>query len=183
MGWQNTKSIIYLDMDGTFVDLYGYPNWIEFLKRNSVYPYEVAKPMCNMSELIQLLVALQTRGYEIGIITWGSKNASKFYNERINKEKRAWLKRYGLWEIVRRNYNYLEYGVDKSKVFGKYDFAPTTLIDDNEEVRENFEKVNTERSKKNKKKNKLSHTYDPTKYGVLSCLYEILETIMKEEEN
>lgn len=183
MGWQNMKGIIYLDMDGTFADLYGVPNWIDYLNSGNIYLYETAKPMCNASELAQLLIAIQNRDYEVGIITWGSKNADKDFNAAIKSEKKNWLKRYGLQEIVRRNYNYLEYGVDKSKVFGKYDFAPTILIDDNEEVRENFEKVNTERSKENKKKNKLFHTYDPTEYGILSCLYEILETIIAEEEN
>lgn len=181
MAWQNVKGIIYLDMDGTIADLYGVPNWLEYLEANSAIPYRIADPLCNMSELARLLTALQKHNYEIGVITWGSRGAGKVYSRNINRQKRDWLKRYGLWEIVSRNYNYLDYGTNKSSVFGKYGAVPVTLIDDDKVVRGQFAKDIGEMTIS--KTNNLQSTYDPMKNGILSCLYSILETITKEEEN
>ena len=43
--------IVYLDCDGTWVDLYGVENWLDDLKNKSARPYEVAKPLVNLSKL------------------------------------------------------------------------------------------------------------------------------------
>ena len=36
---------IWLDMDGTFVDLYGVENWLPMLRAEETTPYEIAKPL------------------------------------------------------------------------------------------------------------------------------------------
>ena len=43
--------MICFDMDGTIADLYGVENWLDMLRNYNPTPYEVAKPMWNMTEL------------------------------------------------------------------------------------------------------------------------------------
>ena len=40
---------ICLDMDGTFVNLYGVENWLEMITNEETTPYTIAKPSINMS--------------------------------------------------------------------------------------------------------------------------------------
>ena len=61
---------IYLDLDGTVIDFYGVPNWLECLEAQDSTPYRVAKPLVNLSTLARYLNRLQARGYNIGIISW-----------------------------------------------------------------------------------------------------------------
>ena len=44
---ENEKEI-WLDMDGTIVDLYGVDNWLEYIKAEDEKPYKIAKPLVNM---------------------------------------------------------------------------------------------------------------------------------------
>ena len=73
---------ICFDMDGTIADLYGVENWLEYLIAENVKPYEAAKPLVNMSALARRLNTLQRKGYEIGVISWTSKNGSAEYNAK-----------------------------------------------------------------------------------------------------
>ena len=41
-----TKTINF-DMDGTFVDLYGVKNWLDYLINEDITPYKTAKPLVN----------------------------------------------------------------------------------------------------------------------------------------
>ena len=75
-------------MDGTFVNLYGVENWLDYLINEDITPYEIAKPLFNMSLFARLVNKLQREGWEIGIITWLSKNATNDYNMRVAKAKR-----------------------------------------------------------------------------------------------
>jgi len=66
---------IWFDMDGTIADLYGVNGWLEMLIAEDTTPYAIARPLVNLSQLARKLNTLQRAGYEIGIISWGSKNS------------------------------------------------------------------------------------------------------------
>ena len=106
---------ICFDMDGTIANLYGVENWLESLINESAKPYEEAKVMVNMNSLARLLNNLQKKGYEIGIISWLSKNSTESYDEKVTEAKKNWLKkhlasvRFDFVEIVK-------YGTNKNIV-------------------------------------------------------------------
>ena len=52
---------IYLDCDGTWVDLYGVDNWLDYLLAENVYPYANAKPLVNLSLLARTIHELQRK--------------------------------------------------------------------------------------------------------------------------
>ena len=83
---------IMFDMDGTITDLYGVENWLEMLINHDETPYKVAKTLVNMNVLARYLNKLQAKGFEIGIISWLSKNSDADYDEKVTKAKRNWLK-------------------------------------------------------------------------------------------
>lgn len=85
---------IYFDMDGCIADLYGVPNWLEYLINSDPYPYKAAKPLINMNSLARLLNRLQAKGYYIGIVSWLSKNGTESYNEAVTNAKLAWLNKH-----------------------------------------------------------------------------------------
>lgn len=82
---------IAFDMDGTIADFYGVPNWLEYLQAENVYPYEVARPLVNLSRLARRLNILHEAGWNVGIVSWTSKNGSSEYNEAVKQAKRKWL--------------------------------------------------------------------------------------------
>ena len=88
-----TKAI-YFDMDGTIVDLYGCPNWLDDLCAERTRPYREAKPLVNMRSLAKLLNQLQAQGWTIGVISWLAKSGSDEYGDRVAKAKEAWLKKH-----------------------------------------------------------------------------------------
>ena len=67
---------ICLDMDGTFVNLYGVENWLEYIINEETTPYEVAKPLVNLSLMARYLNRLQREGYTLTIISWTAKNGT-----------------------------------------------------------------------------------------------------------
>lgn len=104
---------IFFDMDGTLVDFYGVENWLPMLIAEKTKPYEVAKPLVNMSAFARRLNQLQAKGIEIGIISWGSKNASDEYLERIREAKLRWLNKHlpsVKWDYI----HIVHYGTNKS---------------------------------------------------------------------
>ena len=44
------KEIVF-DLDGSIVDLYGVPNWLEKIRAYDPTPYQTAKPLVDMAEL------------------------------------------------------------------------------------------------------------------------------------
>ena len=88
-----TKAI-YFDMDGTIANLYGVDNWLDYLIKYDSTPYEIAKPMLNMSVLARILNRLQREGYIIGIISWLSKTSTPEYGEKVRQAKINWLKKH-----------------------------------------------------------------------------------------
>lgn len=104
---------INLDMDGTIADLYGVENWLDYLMAKDTTPYEVAKPLVNLSSLARVLNRLQRNGYTIGIISWLAKNVDNEYNTRVEEVKMAWLAKH-LPSVKWDKISIVAYGTPKS---------------------------------------------------------------------
>ena len=104
---------IYLDMDGTMVDFYGVPNWLEYLETQDPTPYRVAKPLVHLATLARYLNRLQARGYNIGIISWTSKGGTDAFNAEVAEVKRDWLAKH-LPSVQWDEIHIVPYGVPKS---------------------------------------------------------------------
>lgn len=85
---------IWFDVDGTWVDLYGVENWLDYLINENTLPYAIAKPLINLSAFARILHKLQKNGYKIGIVTWLSKNASVEYEKAVADTKKAYFKKH-----------------------------------------------------------------------------------------
>ena len=83
------KAKIFFDMDGTIADLYGVEGWLADLVNGNPRPYAEAKPLINMQRLARRLNLLQKAGYEIGVISWLSKNSDKAYEVKVTEAKLA----------------------------------------------------------------------------------------------
>ena len=104
---------IYLDLDGTVIDFYGVPNWLECLEAQDSTPYRVAKPLVPLSTLARYLNRLQARGYNIGIISWLSKSGTDKFNAEVAEVKREWLAKH-LPSVKWDEIHIVPYGVPKS---------------------------------------------------------------------
>ena len=104
---------IYLDLDGTVVNFYGVPNWLECLEAQDSTPYRVAKPLVHLSTLARYLNRLQARGYNIGIISWLSKSGTEQFNAEVAEVKREWLAKH-LPSVKWDEIHIVPYGVPKS---------------------------------------------------------------------
>lgn len=119
-----TKAI-NLDMDGTFVDLYGVDGWLENIIARDTRPYEVARPLVNLSALARVLNNKQRKGYQINVISWTAKNAPEEYNIAVANAKREWLAKH-LPSVNFDNIYIVAYGTPKHEVANGY------LFDDEE---------------------------------------------------
>lgn len=126
-----TPRAIYLDMDGTFVDLYGVDGWLEDLRSEDVRPYAVAHPLVKLSALARVLNRLQRNGYTINIISWTSRGGSRKYNEAVAETKREWLAHH-LPSVRFDSINIVDYGTPKSLC------GDGILFDDEEHNREDW---------------------------------------------
>lgn len=125
---------IFLDMDGTFVDLYGVENWLPDLIAGCPRPYQVAKPLCSMCWLARTIHELQAVGYEVGVISWTAKNATQEYNELVRQAKLEWLAEH-LPSVRFDSIQIIEYGTPKSICGCGY------LFDDEERNRQEWDGV------------------------------------------
>lgn len=134
-----TKRQIIFDMDGTIADLYNVTNWLQDLRAEKTRPYEIAEPMYNMLYLNTLLNLLKNKyNIQIGVVSWGSMNATKDYNNRIAEAKKNWL------DLYKFPYDFIEvvpYGTPKHKVNNVVNGA--VLVDDSEQVRNDWNIGNT----------------------------------------
>ena len=110
-----TEKIINFDMDGTFVDLYGVDGWLDDLTNSRTRPYEIAKPMINMSAFAKRLNYLQKIGYIINVISWTAKNGSADFNERVKTAKLNWLAKH-LKSVKFNNVYIVPYGTPKHEI-------------------------------------------------------------------
>lgn len=123
--------VIWFDMDGTFVDLYGVENWLNMLITENEKPYEIAKPLFKMNTFARELNKLQKMGYEIGIVSWLSKSGGASYGEKVTAAKLNWLKTH-LKSVSFDYIDILPYGTPKHK--GRTGI----LFDDEKPNRENW---------------------------------------------
>lgn len=128
------KKMICFDMDGTIADLYGVDNWLMYLKAEDASPYGNAAPMCNMTELREVLLKLKDQGWEIRIISWLAKDSSEEYKEAVRETKTRWLKHYN---FPMDACHLVAYGTTKADCVRRYleDDSNFILIDDNEKIR------------------------------------------------
>ena len=129
----NTKMICF-DMDGTIADFYGVDNWLDYLNHESCKPYTEAQPLCDMNKLNEVCELLRSAGWEINIITWLSKNASKEYKKAIRLAKREWLNK---WGFVYDHFHGVQYGTPKTKCVRRRAIK-AILIDDDKRVRQKW---------------------------------------------
>lgn len=85
------EKAIYFDMDGTLVDFYGVPGWLDYLIAEDATPYEQAAPRMSFSVLARYLNKLQRMGWHIGVISWLSKSGSPSFNEKVTQVKLSYL--------------------------------------------------------------------------------------------
>ena len=125
---------IWFDMDGTISDLYAVEDWLSMLRAENPKPYAQARPLGNMRTLARKLNKLHSKGYTIGVISWGSKTSSEAYLEAVRKAKEKWLDRHlhsVKWDAI----HIVEYGTPKETFkLGAEDI----LFDDEEKNRENW---------------------------------------------
>ena len=128
------RKMIVFDMDGTIADLYGVDNWLTDLITEKTRPYEIAKPLYDMTELADILEVLKIKGWRIVVTTWLAKDATKEYNKAVTYAKKNWL--------AKHNFPYdeihcIKYGTTKANCTRKKaDFQ--ILIDDNKKVRDGW---------------------------------------------
>lgn len=124
----NCKPAIVFDMDGTIVDFYSYPQWLECLQKSIPAPYLYADPLGNMRILARQLNKLKKMGYKICIVSWGSKTASAAYLAQIEQAKKKWLSIH-LKSVHFDEICVVPYGTPKSTVCSFYD-ENAILFDD-----------------------------------------------------
>ena len=108
---------IWFDMDGTIADLYGVENWLDYLLAEDTTPYDIAKPLVNLSYLARLLNQAQRAGYEVGIVSWLAREKSAFYDELVTESKLGWLNQH-LKSVNWDKILIVPYGTDKLNVTG-----------------------------------------------------------------
>lgn len=126
---------IYLDMDGTFADLYAVEGWLPMLRAMDSTPYAKAKPMVHMATMARYINALRALGVKVGIISWLSKTATAEYNAEVAEVKRKWLAKH-LPSVQFDEIHIVEYGTPKWSVVDKLG----VLVDDEERNRKEWVK-------------------------------------------
>ena len=124
---KNLNVTINFDLDGTIADLYGVENWLPMLIAHDETPYVIAPPLLRLCTLARMLNRLQTKGYEIGIISWLCKNGTEDYNNRVTKTKIKWLKQH-LPSVVWDSIVIVPYGTPKEN----YCFTENDILFDDE---------------------------------------------------
>jgi len=127
---------IWLDMDGTFADLYSVKNWLEDLRNFNTRPYEKARSIYNDLDLLSILACLKGNGYKIGVISWGSKVSDIDYLKRVTETKKAWLENRG-YDLVLDKVIVTDYGIRKADTCRKY--GRGILVDDEERNRNEWD--------------------------------------------
>ena len=125
------KTKVYLDMDGTIVDLYGQPNWLEAIRSEAPGLFLRARPL--MSEKV-LLEKFPKEKYEITVLSMTPKDASLEYCEKVIEEKNAWLDKH--FPALKKRI-YQKYGHNKNIK----NSANAILVDDNETIRKSWKGI------------------------------------------
>lgn len=123
---------IVLDMDGTIADLNNVPCWIERLNIEDETAYSSAKPLVDMKKLAYNIDKFRKYGGRVVINTHCAIDSSARFSRKTKRAKQEWLRHYGI------NYDKMicsKYGSSKHRNSNSY---INILIDDNENVREEF---------------------------------------------
>ena len=123
----NHKPALCFDMDGTIVDFYSFPHWLEYLQKGIPSPYLYAAPLGNMRTLARQLNKLKKMGYKICIVSWGSKTASPEYLTLIEIAKKDWLATH-LKSVQFDEIRVVPYGTPKSTVCSFYNDEAILLM-------------------------------------------------------
>ena len=123
---------IYFDMDGTIADLYADPNWLPKLRAYDPTPYTNAKPLVTMSRLARYIHKAQANGYQVGIISWLSKESTTEYDQAVTLAKLEWLTAH-LPSVQFDEIHIVAYGTPKREVIAEQMGA--ILFDDEERNR------------------------------------------------
>lgn len=106
------KKTVFFDMDGTITGLYEVPSWLEDIKKSSCYPFIIADSIPEEESFVAFCKSLKKKGYQVGVISWTPKNATKKYCKAVKRIKIEWLKRYGdIFDVI----HIIPYGSDKNK--------------------------------------------------------------------
>lgn len=132
------EKTIFFDLDGTIADLYGVSNWLAKLRAEDDSPYREATPLFPPYDIYLLLESMKSLGVKTGVISWGSKHASKEYNRSISRAKIDWLKEMGLLDSF-DEIHVVKYGTPKHQVIKKE--RRGVLIDDDKNVRKAWEQA------------------------------------------
>ena len=128
------KTTIWFDMDGTIANLYSVRGWLDMLRAYDATPYAQAETMVNMSLLARYLNKLQQAGYQIGVISWLSKEPTEEYDKIVTKVKLDWLQ-FHLKSVKWDYINIVAHGTPKSTFMNtEYDI----LFDDEEKNRDEW---------------------------------------------
>lgn len=132
---------IYFDLDGTLVNLYSVPNWLQKLRSEDASPYLEAEPLVNFSLLARYINRLQKKGVRIGVITWTAKHSTVEYHDAVASAKRKYLAKH-LPSVKFDEIHILPYGEPKEQLKSNGDF----LVDDeyNNLVNWGFGAINAE---------------------------------------
>lgn len=148
---------IVFDMDGTIAALYQVDNWLEKLRDNDASPYMDAKPMWKMEKLAATLRKLQKHGISISIVSWLSKESNKTFDHETRVAKKAWLKKF---DFPVDEIHIVKYGTPKGNYRMRND--RNVLIDDNAEVRKQFEQFSN------------CSTVNPTEVDIITWLEKLI---------
>ena len=131
------EKIIYFDVDGTFYDLYNYPNWLECILSENIECYTQSTLLVDENTFIETLLSLKNKGYKLGIITWLAKNSTKKYQNKVRNAKYRYIKKHfsNLFDEI----HILQYGKNKSVYCKGKNYI---LFDDQENNRIEWEKNN-----------------------------------------
>lgn len=127
------KTLVF-DMDGTIADLYGVEGWLEMLHAEDATPYRVAKPLCHMGALVDILNELKIMGWTIAVTSWLAMGATKAYDKKVRKAKREWLERY---DFPYDEIHLVKYGTTKANCTRK-NGGFQILVDDNANIRKGW---------------------------------------------
>ena len=127
------KTLVF-DMDGTIADLYGVENWLPMLRAENPLPYEIAKPLYDMTLLNGVLNVLKNDGWRIVVTTWLAKDSTEAYDNKVRIAKKNWLRRHNFpYDEI----HLVKYGTTKANCTrNKGGFQ--ILIDDNRKVRQGW---------------------------------------------
>ena len=108
---------IWFDMDGTIADLYNVNGWLDDLENERTRPYDEAAALLNFATLARLLHKVQRNGYEIGIISWTSRDGSDLFNGQVALAKMLWLHKH-LPSVQWNTIHIVPYGTNKREICG-----------------------------------------------------------------